>query len=77
MLDKMTIQMLPQIMNLPTIYKYVDNNALSGSLTFEEAKKKNIIPEEIDPFAKTYSAEWDGSFTQKELSFLNGYYKDL
>lgn len=75
MLDKMTVTMVPTYMNIPGMYKYVDNS--ENDMTFEQAKAKKIVPEDIDPFAKSYSAEWDGSFTKKELDYLNGYYTRL
>lgn len=74
-LERLTCQYFPSVMT--TGYKFVDNTKDGKTLSYQEAKDKGEVVEEIDENVKTYSAEFNGYFKKHEIEFLEAYYSGL
>lgn len=57
-------------------YRWNDSEFQDTSL--EDVEEEIILEEpKVNSRAKTWSDEWQGEYTKKELDYLNGYYEDL
>lgn len=73
MLEAQTAHQVPAVMN--TFYKYEDNTK-DGTLSYYEAKKSGTVTDE-DEDGVSYSEEFNGYFTKKDLKYLRDYYAKL
>lgn len=76
-IERLTCQFIPTVMAAPGNYKYVDNSKGGKTLSYQEAKDKGEVIEEIDENVKTYSKEFNGYFKRHELEYLEDYYNGL
>jgi hypothetical protein len=76
-LDTLTCQHVPSVMQGAQSYRYVDNSQDVNITSYEEAKEAGHIVETVDPNVKTWSHEFNGDFKPKELEFLQEYYSGL
>ena len=78
MLEVATAQTIPAVMNRAEIYKHVDNSK-TGFASYVEAKAADKLVDaapKINPRDRKYSEEFDGTFNQAELQYLERFYKD-
>ena len=73
--ERLTCQFIPLVMT--TYYKYVDNTKGGKTLSYQEAKDKGEIIEEIDDNIKVYSKKFNGYFKRHEIEYLEDYYQGL
>lgn len=76
-LEKLTCQQIPTVMQTSGTYKHVDNTKDGKTLSYAEAKENGEVIEETDPNVKVWSEEWCGMFSQREIEWLNNYYNKL
>lgn len=77
-LNQLTVQKVLKGMNLS--YKFVDNSQNVNVNSYEEAKESGLIAEsneEDDPNIKTYSKEFNGDFTKRQIDYLHEFYAGL
>lgn len=74
-LERLACQYFPSVM--PTLYKYVDNTKDGKTLSYQEAKDKGEVVEEIDDNVKTFSRKFNGYFKKHEIEYLEDYYTGL
>ena len=81
LLEQVACSIVPSIMQMAQLYKYVDNTQDAHSNTYEEAKENGKVLDSSetvkDPNVKTYSHEFNGNFKPAELEYLEGYYRGL
>lgn len=76
LLERLTAQQIPAVM--PMYYQYVDNSKDGRSLSYAEAKANGeTIEDDSDDSERIYSEDFNGWFTQRDLNYLNRYYKRL
>lgn len=77
-LDTITCQQIPTIMNSAGLYKFVDNTAAGKYSSFKEAEgETSEFAEKEDPNEKFFSEKFNGWFTKAELAYLDDYYDGL
>lgn len=74
-LERLTAQNFPAVM--PAYYQYVDTEKDTSALSYAEAKEQGKTVQEEDPNLRTYSTEFNGWFSPRDLDYLEGYYKRL
>lgn len=74
LLDRLAAQQVPAVMT--PFYKFVDNSK-SGSLSYEEAKAKGQVSDEVDENEKVYDEFFNGYFMKRDLEYLKNYYAKL
>lgn len=74
-LERLACQYFPTIMT--TMYKFVDNTKDGKTLSYQEAKDKGEVIEEVDDNIKIYSKEFNGYFKRHEIEYLEDYYHGL
>lgn len=74
LLERQTALQIPTVMG--NFYKYQDNTK-DGTLSYYEAKKKGAVTETEDDEGVSYSEEFNGYFSKKDLKYLRDYYMKL
>lgn len=69
-LEKMTCEQVPLLMNKAAYYKYESHEGKS----YEDAKEDGQICDTVDEGLRKYDKDWNGYYTENELSFLNNFY---
>lgn len=78
LLEQVACSIIPSIMQMAQLYKYIDNTQDIHSNTYEEAKENGkIIDAKKDPNIKSYSKEFNGNFKPAEVEYLEQYYSEL
>lgn len=77
MLERLAAQQISSVIQTGGNYRFVDNKKRSGGKTYAEAKEAGEIVEEEDPSKKKWSDEWCGNFTDREIRWLDAYYRKL
>jgi hypothetical protein len=75
-LERLTAQNYPAVM--VSYYQYIDTDKDDKTLSYTEAKEKGqTIEEPEDTNTRTYSTEFNGWFSPRDLDYLESYYKRL
>lgn len=77
LLEQIACQQVFGVMNQPILYKYENTNKDGKYTSYAEAKENGEIIEDKDPNIKIWSDEWCGMFTEREIKWLDEYYKRL
>lgn len=77
LLQQLTAQQIPSVMQMSTYYKYIDPTKDGKNLSYNEAKENGEVIEDVDPNVKVWSDEWCGMFSKRQVDWLDAYYKKL
>lgn len=77
LLERITCQQIPAVMQLADYYKFVDREREGSTMSYQEAKEQGRIAEEKDPLIKVYSETFNGYFKPDEVKYLETYYANL
>lgn len=77
LLERITCQQIPAVMQLADYYKFVDREREGSTMSYQEAKEQGRITEEKDPLIKVYSETFNGYFKPDEVKYLETYYANL